>query len=149
LCSHAAKRETRRGMCQSNWQQNWHIPWNCLKTTLLTDVKLLHISITRSYFQMLTNVCVWHSQKKRHLGQSDTWLLFRSECCCYQLSKQDSQQFPVSHSPSGKWSLQILFHHSWKEHSSGGLNCIPKQSFFFSFSFQLDLYLQNIHLHLI
>lgn len=94
---------------------------------LLTE-RLLPISIRSTYFQMHINVHAQDSQKKRHLCQSDTWLLFQSECCYFQLSKQDSQQFPVYHSPSGKWSRQILFHHSWKECISVVLNSTPKQS---------------------
>lgn len=90
--------------------------------------RLLSSSITSTYFQMHINVYALDSQKKRHLCQSDTWLLFQSECCYFQLSKQDSQLFPVYHSPSGKWSRQILFHRSWKECIS--VNSTSKQSAF-------------------
>lgn len=124
MCSQAAKTKTNRSMCQLH---STELHQDC---TLLMERLLSILHLLSTYFQMHINVHAQDSQKKRHLGQSGTWLLFQSECCYFQLSKQDSQQFPVYHSPSGKWSRQIPFHHSWKECISVVLNSTPKQSSF-------------------
>lgn len=87
---------------------------NCIKTSF-TDAEVLLISTLGACSQMFTLVRAGHSHKMRHLGQSGTWLLFQSVCCCSQLSRQAARQFPAYHSPSGKWSHRTLCHHSWKE----------------------------------
>lgn len=121
LCSRAAKTRTNTYMCQLYITKP--------SKPGFVDVKVAARFHYESLFSNARNRP--HSQKKRHLGQSGTWPLFQSGCCCSQLSKQDSRRFPVYHSPSGKWSRQILFHHSWKECISLVLNCTPKQSSFF------------------
>lgn len=60
------------------------------------------------------NVLVCYSRRKTHQGQSGTWLLCQSGCCCFRQSTLGWRPSQACRLPSGRWNRQTQSHHFWE-----------------------------------